>query len=288
MKDNIENFREISDIVLKDIYVSDELKQKTLEKCTAKKQLKIYPAILSTASAAVLIIGLGLYNYSFKQPNVAVNNTVKNQIQSENKNPVDKNDSVASQIVTENITEDEVKNTVPTDKTSDLGNRNENKDVAIQQVSTTTGSSSISSENGTDDTKHGSVISTQGQALAAVIKPLNLSDAERYFGSSIRFPKYIPDGFVLKSISIPDDKLKCIKLKYSTRTAYFEILENKSLPESISEGIISEKNKSYTSYTKDENSNPITTITWTNNNIQYSISGNLPESIIINIAKYLN
>ncbi|MGE5627444.1 MAG: hypothetical protein ACM3X7_04910 [Solirubrobacterales bacterium] len=280
MKDNIENFREITEIVLKDIYVTDELKQKTLEKCTAKSQLKIHPAILSTASAAVLIIGLGFYNYSFKQSNVAVNNPIQNEY----KDPVNKNDSSPAQIVAETKSEPEVKNTEAADKPVDLGNRNENKDVAIQQLNNTTGSSSSVSIS---DTKHGSVVTTQGQALSSSIKPLNIADAEKYFEGSIHFPKYIPDGFILKSISIPDDKLKCIKLKYSTRTAYFEIIENKSLPESNSEYITSEKTKSYTSYTTDENSNTITTITWTNNDIQYSVSGNLPESLIINITKYL-
>ena len=282
MKDNMEKFREISDIVLKDIYASDELKRKTLEKCTHKSFFKINPAILSTA-AAVLIIAFGLGNYFFHNQNIAVNNQTINEY----KDSVNNNSSQPPLIIAENKPNAENKSSL---KTIDSATDTKNKDTAVKSSNSVADSAGSTSQNEIANSQPIPTSSNQEQALAAITKPLDLQDAEKYFGSNILTPKYIPEGLSLKSISIPNVKFKCIKLSYSSRTAYFEIIQNKNLFELSSTKIISiGNNKTYVSYTKDENSNiKTTTITWIMNNIQYSVSGNLPESFLINIAKYLN
>jgi len=279
----MENFREITDIVLKDIYVSDELKRKTIEKCTDKTSFKINPAICSTVSAAVLIIAFGLCNYFFHNPNIAVNNQTRNEYRTS----VNNDNSKPPIIVAENKPNAEDKSNI---KTLDKGTGTENNDNAVQSSNNSTGSSDNTVQNDIDDSQHMSTASNQEQALTATSKPLDLPDAEKYFGSSVLIPKYMPEGFCLTNISIPSAKLKCIKLSYNSRTAYFEILQNKNLSNLNGDKTISiGNNKVYVNYTKDEDSNiKTTTLTWITNSIQYSLSGNLPEGFLINIAKYLN
>ena len=282
MKDNMEKFREISDIVLKDIYASDELKRKTLEKCTHKSFSKINPAMISTA-AAVLIIAFGLGNYFFHNHNIAVNNQAK----IEYKDSVNNNSSQPPLVIAENKPNAEDKSSI---KTIDSITDTKKKDTSVKSSNNVASSSDSTSQNEIANSQPITTSSNQEQALAATTKPLDLPEAEKYFGSSILIPKYIPEGLSLKSISIPNDKIKCIKLSYISRTAYFEILQNKNLSELKGTKIISiGNNKAYVSYIKDENSNiKTTTITWKMNSIQYYLTGNLPESFLINIAKYLN
>jgi len=342
MKDNMENFREVSNLLLKDIYVTDELKRKTLEKCTNKKFFKMNPLIASIVSAALLIATFGVHNYFLPKATIA-NNSTNNSIKHEYKNSVinenSKSDSKISEktkldnskpvvlnnennignanstlqskssdtsTVTKNTNNNaEASNNISQNgidsnknssssqtKDSDTSIMDKNTDIASQNTTSTTESSNDISQNKMNDEQNEDMylISKAPTGSASLSAPLNMASAEKYFGSEILVPNNIPEGFNLTDISIPDDKLKCIKLNYSSDSNYFELLQSKNLSElEGSKTIFIKDNKAYVSSTKDEQSNVVTTkIIWIMNNIEYSLYGNLPEDALINVAKSVN
>jgi len=346
MRDNMKNFREASNTILKDIYVTDELKRKTLEKCTNKRFSKLSPLLVSTASAAVLIVTFGVYNYFSYKPPIA-NNYINNSIKHEYKNSVNNKAPQSPSKIAENKNldnskysalnnENNIKNENSTlkDKSSDTSTVTKNTDIASQNTNNTTKPSDNISLNGIDNNQSNSKLQNKSSDTSIITKntditsqntnittkspdnisldemdinqdkdiyvsakapadltsseeSLNMLSAEKYFGSKILLPNNIPEEFNLTCISIPDYKLKCIKLNYSSNSTYFEILQNKNLSKLEGTKIISiENNKAYISSIKDEKSNiVITKITWIMNNIEYSLSGNLPENSLINVAK---
>lgn len=294
MKDNMENFREISDEVLKDIYVSDDLKSKTLKKCTNKRNKKIKPVILSTASAAVLLIAFGLSNYFFHYPIIAINDQTTNEIKNEDKKPADDGGSISSRIIAKIKPDADGRNlfknekSPSTDKALEQNTESANKATDTKSINNTNTLLDSTSKNNSDNSQYASSDLNNENPLTFT-KQLSLTEAEKYFGSSVLIPRYVPAGFNLKSISIPEDKTNCIKLTYISKTAYFELFENKNISELEGSKTISiGKNKAYVNYDKDENATAVTSITWLMNNTQYTLVGNLPESFLINIAKSIN
>lgn len=331
MKDNMEDFRQASNTFLKDIYVTDELMRKTLEKCNNKRFIKITPLLASTISAVLLIGTWGIYNYFLHKTTMAdnyANNSIKHEYKntvitenpkdtskvSENKNS-DSSKSIALQNENNTVNRSSIlqskdsststvtKNTNISVEPSDNTSNNLQNAVDNSQINSTLqnkDSNNNMTNNNTfiapeskmsnEENKDMSLSSETPTASASLSASLNMSSAEKYFGSEILLPANIPDGFNLTAISIPDDKIKCIKLNYSSSSTYFEILQNKNL--SKLEGtktIIIKNNKAYVSSTKDEQSNIVTTkITWIMNNIEYSLYGNLPEDTLSNIAKSMN
>jgi hypothetical protein len=328
MKDNLKNFREDLNLILKDIYVTDELKIKTLENCTNKRRLKTKPLIATTASVAILIATFTVNYFSHKSP--IANNYVNKSINYEYKNPIhsetpkepskitdnkdlaksnysslkDKNDSKAN-IKSENSTSDNKSSKSSTvDVPADTTKQNTNSTIEQNTNNTTKQDTNATTEQNTNSTSKLSrpsdnisqnlvenndisVSSSASDSLAFSDEPLTMNDAEKYFQSKILIPSNIPEGFDLTDISIPDSKLKCINLRYSSNSTFFQILQSKNLSKLEGTKVVSiENNKAYVSYFKDEKSNTtITKITWITNNIQYSLSGNLPDNSLINIAK---
>jgi hypothetical protein len=313
MKDNMENFKKVSDEILKDIYITDELEKKILEKCINKRFLKLNALFVSTAFAAILIVTFGMYNYFSHKPTLA-NNYINNSIKHEYKNSVDSKEVKNSPQIAENKKMDNSKdstlnneNNIKNDnyalqnKSSNsntvIENKNTNKVVKStntipQNLDNTTKplkSSGDVSKDQTNDDKDKNIDKSipSGPNLSCSPTSLNIKDAEKHFGSKILLPSYIPEGFDIASISIPDNKVKCIKLSYSSDSSYFEILQSKSLSNLEGNKIIAiENNKAYVSSIKDEKSNTVNTkISWIVNNIEYSLYGNLKEDSLINVAK---
>lgn len=342
MKDNMKDFRETSNTFLKDIYVTEDLKRKTLEKCTDKRVLKMSPLIASTVSAALLISTFGIYNYFLHKPTIA-NNSANNSINHEYKNFVYNNDSKDPTKISETQNLDNSKSvalnnepntgnensavhsknsdtsvvtkdantaiealndsslsradnsqniSIPQNEDSNISATNSNVDVVSQNTNNTTESSDNILQNKMSNEQNKDMYLSSEVPTASISLPesLNMASAEKYFGSDILLPTSIPEGFNLTAISIPDDKLKCVKLNYNSNTTYFEILQNKNLSKLQGDKIIYIKdNKAYVTSTKDDQSNIVTTkITWMMNNIEYSLCGNLPENSLINIAKSIN
>ncbi|MBM7868755.1 hypothetical protein JOC70_000224 [Clostridium pascui] len=89
---------------------------------------------------------------------------------------------------------------------------------------------------------------------------------------------------------ISDENEKCVKLKYSSSSADFEILQSKSLSKlSGTESIYIGNNTAYIDSMKDEKTGVITTkITWIIDDVQYSLFSTLPEDSLIKIAQSIN
>ncbi|NMM65732.1 DUF4367 domain-containing protein [Clostridium sp. P21] len=311
MKDNMDNFKETSNLILKDIYANDELKKLTLEKCKTQKKSRIKPIIATAASAAFLIIGF-TYNYFFN--NLITAHNYINSDEQKYKNPAN-NDKVKEALKTDdsknlakptsNSSNDknDKSETSSTGKANIASSKNSNSTNNIASNTSKTDSSiSESFKNSTDVSSNKNLAqnslvegennkeSSNGfRGLAALHKNLDMSTAEKYFESSIITPSYVPEGFNLTDISIPDTKLKCIKLNYSSGSSYFQIYESKNLSNVEGAKVVPIKNnKAYINYSKDSKSITTTQITWIMNNIQYDLSSTLPEDVLINIAKSIN
>jgi hypothetical protein len=332
MNNNMKNFREASDLILKNIYVTNELKRKTLEKCTHRKVSKIKPVLTATFSSA-LIVFFGIFNYFFHKPTItdnhitkSINQGYKNSSNNENKiqeapkiaegidshkshsaasNNIKNNEAAAqkknidiamkdSNNILQNKSINALNENVSTDSQS-KNNSNKPSDNILQNRVDAINSKSISNSNFnsniiSDSSSNSNLVTQVNPSLASVPEPLNLEKAEKYFEGKVLLPSYIPEGFKLTDISIPDDKQKCIKLEYSSGSADFEILQTKDLSklegtESISIG----NNIAYVNSVKDEKTNVVTTkITWILDNIEYSLSSSLPEDSLIKIAKSIN
>lgn len=305
MRDNVKNFRETSNIMLKDIYVTDELKRETLEKCVNKKQLKVKPLFAATVSAAVLIVTLGLYNY-FYHKSTFVNNYIDKSVKHEYKYSINnenlikptKNakseESDKSQYLPSNNNIDpntKKSGTTLQNKGSNINTYSVNKDTASQNIIANKplkpSDNVLQDETGNNENEDISISSQVPNGLTVPKEPLNISNAEKYFESKILLPSNIPKGFKLTDIWISEDKSKCVKLRYDSDSAFFEILQSKNPSElEGTKTIFIGNNKAYISSIKDEKSNIIITkISWIMNDIEYSLSGNLSEDSIMNIAK---
>jgi hypothetical protein len=313
MKDSIKDFRDASNLILKDIYATDDLKKMTLEKCKNQKKSKLKPILATAASVAFLIIGFS-YNYLYNKSTIARNyineakqQEYKNLENNENiREPLKANDNKDLAKSTNSSSNDKNTNKNETEVSGDTksgtntanttGSRTSSNTTINSNDASTKNSNSVSSSENTsennlvaneDVTNKEAAMGFQG--LSALQKNLNISTAEKYFESKILTPTYVPKGFNLTDISIPDTKLKCIKLKYSSGDSYFQIYESKNLSTLEGSNVISIQNSNaYISYTKDNKSNTTTQITWIMNNIQYSLSSTLPENSLINIAKSIN
>lgn len=323
MKDNMKNFREASDLILKNIYVTDELKRKTLEKCTHRKISIIKPRLTATFSAA-LIVFFGIFIYFFHKP-AATDNQIAKSINQEHKNSLDNenkiqevpkktgssdsdkspsavsnsknntNNSVAAPHKNVDIAMKDLNN-IPQNKSIDVVNKSAETASQIRNDSSKTSESipqdiaDISNSNSGSNNNEINPADQIRSSLVSVPEPLNVEKAEKYFEGKILFPSYIPEGFKLTDISIPDDRQKCVKLKYSSTSVDFELLESKNLSKLAgTENISIGNNTAYINSVKDEKTNIITTkITWVMDDVQYSLYSSLPEDSLIKIAKSIN
>ncbi|AKN31173.1 hypothetical protein Ccar_10055 [Clostridium carboxidivorans P7] len=305
MKDNLENFKQISDEILEDIYVTDELERKTLEKCNNKRFFKLNPLIVSTVSAAALIVTFGIYNHFSHNTNVAYNS-----VKHEDKSTIKKNKDLPK--IAENNKVDDSKDLALNNEkkhNSEAQNKNLNSNTITENSNLTTNTNTIikkadttsQSSNGTNnkplnpskDTSKDQMNAKKDvdkdidrsvperANLSCSERPLDIETAENYFEGKILLPSYVPQGFALTNISIPDHNEKCVKLSYSSDSSYFEILQSKNLSNLKEDKIISVgNNKAYESQNDTD-----TKISWISSDIQYTLSGNLPENSLIDIAK---
>ncbi|MBE6068403.1 MAG: DUF4367 domain-containing protein [Clostridium lundense] len=322
MEDKMKNFRETSGLILKNICVTDELKRKTLEKCTHRKASIINTKLTAAFSAVLMVFG-GIFITLFHKSAVtnnyiakSVNQEQKNSLDRENKiqeaakttgnSDLDKSSSAA--LNNKNNTENNV--TILENKNVDIAmkesnNITENKSTDAVKENIKTDSQSINDSSKTSDSilQNRAVINNSDSSnnkikpesqldssLALVHGLLTIEKAEKYFGDKILFPSYIPEGFMLTGTSIGDEKQKYVKLKYSSSSADFEILQSKSLSKLTGTKNISiGNNTAYIDSVKDQKTNIITTkITWIRDNVQYSLSSSLPEDCLIKIAESIN
>lgn len=304
MKDNMEDFRETSNLVLKDICATEKLKKMTLEKCKSQKKNRIKPILATVASAAFLIIGF-TYNYFFNNSTIPRNYVDNNEQQYKNSNDIGKikedsktkgNNDLAKSVNDSSKNKGESSTSTNSNADDKTTKSNTNTTNSVDSIagsfkgssSTSTAGNSAQNSLAPSESFSGKESYKGLQGIASPQKNLDMATAEKYFESKIITPSYVPDGFNLTDISIPDAKLKCIKLKYSSDSSYFEIYESKNLSNlDGSKTVYINNNKAYINYMKDSKS-ATTQIVWTNNNVQYYLSSTLSEDSLINIAKSIN
>ncbi|MBC2581879.1 DUF4367 domain-containing protein [Clostridium sp. DJ247] len=352
MKDNIRDIKEIIDLTLNDIYVTDNLKNKTLKACTIERKPKLKPYIVAAASAAFITLSIVGYQQFYNRDinpsqklsqaftkstskdikDKSDNKVVKNQPNNtyDNKTNVDANNIIPydKQVVynkdkneaitnnhnnttaplpntnkdtktTINKTENQQSNTTnvspPVDTKPDITTAVSDKlkqDPLIQDKVANINDTSLSSmaEGLPSITKNSTDISgtISNSSVSHMVSP-STAEAENYWGDKLSLPSYVPKDFELTDIYIPknDSKEKYVKLTYSFKNNYFKLLENKSTTYSGNGKTIDINGaKGYVTQNKDD-SNPNSTITqicWNKNNIQFSITGNIPEDDLINIC----
>ncbi|MFL0197534.1 DUF4367 domain-containing protein [Clostridium sp. WILCCON 0269] len=147
MKDNMKNLREITDLVLKDIHVTEKLKRNTLEKCKSKKRLSLKPIYAISISAAIMI--LIIISYQYHHTNFQ-NNITKKYIYN---NPIAKASiETLHKIIgkstdgelksTDDKTDDRPKNSVPSTKNSSI-----NSEISLNTKNSDSKSDSTSNDN---------------------------------------------------------------------------------------------------------------------------------------------
>lgn len=123
----------------------------------------------------------------------------------------------------------------------------------------------------------------------------NIEEARIYMEGKLLLPEYIPLNFMLKEVFVPTDKDKDnqeVKLSYSNADKSFSIIASKASFEQamvvgksvdingVSAQLIEKENKPSFAETAQ-----VSKITWSINNILYTIDGNIPEEEAIKIAK---
>lgn len=348
MKDDIRNLKEITDLVLKDVYVTDELKSKTLELCKKEKSNILKPFLAAASSAAIIAISLTGYQYfSHKTDNSLNTKQIAqniNNINSDNpknstgsfpnnnssskidekpkpetpyKNTKDKNSSNSNSTTSSHngFTSDTLEsNKIYIDsskaipKNDDVVSSTKSDIVQNDMVQTnkapetqaSTNSSTNKVTNSSPMLKDSSVEKNSASIVASLPSPsittladtLSTAEAEKYWGSKLSLPAYIPNNFELTDISIPkDNKEIYVKFTYSSKNSYFKITQNKSTKYNITGKSVDINgiNAAITQNKDETNSSTIITqIIWVKDNIQYSVIGNISDVELINIAKSIS
>lgn len=340
MNKDINNLREITDSVLEDIKVTDELKSLTLKKCKEEKKYNIKPIFITAASAAIMAFSVFSYKFILHNPNLTHNNSKEvanksvslndlNNDKSSDKSNIANQDKLKNSVVTkesqpkttaqQNNHDTTLKNNQGGEKTTSSNNnksskltnstkdKTSNKTGEIKPASNLPENRTVNSisENSTLNTStdktnevpENSSLSREIPSVKASLdspKSTSVADAESFWGGKILMPSYLPKGFELTDISIPKDDSKeiCVKLNYSFENTYFKIVQNKSTTYTsyVGTSIDIKGSKAYISKSKDaSNSNlMITEINWVNNNVQYTIVGNLSEDELAKILKSIN
>jgi hypothetical protein len=123
----------------------------------------------------------------------------------------------------------------------------------------------------------------------------NIEEARIYMEGKLLLPEYIPLNFMLEEVFVPTDKDKDnqeVKLSYSNADKSFSIIASKASFEQVmgvgksvdingvSAQLIEKENKPSFAETAQ-----VSKITWSINNILYTIDGNISEEEAIKIAK---
>lgn len=340
MSKDINNLRKITDSVLEDIKVTDELKSLTLKKCKEEKKYNIKPILITAASAAIMTFSIFSYKFILHNPNLTQNTSKevakksvslndfkndhapdKNNIADQNKlkNSISNNESQAKTAAQQNNSNTILKNNQSGEKNTSSNNNKNNKLISSSKneisnkikaanpssnlpenkITSSISEPSISDNNAdkANDTPVNNTLTKDIPSMKASLdsaRSTSIADAERFWGGKILIPSYIPEGFELTDISMPKDNSKevCVKLNYSFENSYFKIVQNKSTTYTscIGTSINIKGSKAYISKSKDT-SNPnltITEIKWVNDNVQYTITGNISEDELTKILKSIN
>ncbi|WP_368490214.1 DUF4367 domain-containing protein [Clostridium sp. BJN0013] len=319
MKDNMRNLREITNLVLKDIHVTEKLKDSTLKKCKRKKRLKLKPIYAIGIFTAIIVFTLIDYQYYYANfhNDIAKKYIYNNPIARVSIKALDKiiGKSTDTELKT---TEDKSKKSIPSTENSSINSEiSQNTKKDVDSNSNSTSDSNINNNNTTKDPQpklndnteyiaknenpepEDEPITNPTEELNknTTISPdmVSLANAQNYFGGTISMPSYIPENFKLTDIHIPEDieTEKIITIDYSSpENKYFKLTQSKKLSSSIPGEKVSINDEIqgyiYINNGSAASDSPIVQIAWTKDNIEYTLYGNISKESIISIAESIN
>lgn len=137
------------------------------------------------------------------------------------------------------------------------------------------------------------------------MKVLSLQEAREIFEDNIKIPSYVPKGFAMQSILVPEiesNSYELYKINYTNNFQYFKITGYKNISKSVTlapstslQSKEAEENNSIININKvpvkytiseniDEKELPFIKLTWEYYGKQYGAEGNLPWAELINIV----
>lgn len=159
MKDDIKNLKKLTDLALKDICVTDELKNKTLKLCKKEKSSILKPFLAAASSAAIIAVSITGYQYfSHKtSSNLTDKQIVNNTSNSLSKNSINNTEKTVDTSPNNILTKNDSKNSNVTknaNKSNDTASKNTSKDkkISVDTDKSNHINSEISSST-TNDTK---------------------------------------------------------------------------------------------------------------------------------------
>lgn len=292
MKDDINNLKEIVNSALDDIYVTEELKNKTFIKCKNKDLKPLFIKGLSIATVTFTLLGYCYYFYA-KNNTIAetstktLNKLIKVPIHN-NYAPLPPKKNNINSIDNKIYPNDKIANSKSDFNTKDNYNSS-SVNASEPPVSISPNKNEVKDTN--IESKNQSFISPSlnEKIFELNLKPSNMLDlatVQNYFENNVSLPSYVPEGFKLASMIVPKnaEEEKIIDIKYTNADGkYFNLIQSKKLSPNISGEKIDINETTGYIYTED-----IIKITWIKNNIQYTLYGNISKDSIISIAKSIN
>ena len=338
MRDNLEELSDILNVELINIKVSEELKIRTLEKCKRNKRALFHKAFtpITCTIVACLFMGVIIYPIYNKSTSIKNDHTIINSsdkgIDALNKPNIDSAMlSNEADIMEDKSSEIKSKEIIEGNKAEVNKNRKEQKQVLVLNENTTIPfkmesprSSEIKDKEGLGTNK-GIVASinegkieknTSMKDDSALVlqeekqdnldskeeikmKVLSLQEARIIFGEGINIPTYIPLGFDIEKILVPqvqNDSNKLYEMVYRNNSQYFIIAEYKYVNNSseieldlnIGENsMVININKVPVKYIVYESIDgkelPYAILIWDNGGSVYSVEGSAPWAELINI-----
>ncbi|WP_446898974.1 DUF4367 domain-containing protein [Clostridium sp. LBM24168] len=338
MRDNMKFFKDIVNSSLEDIHVTDELKEKTLNKCKKENRIRIRPTYVAGICAVFIAFATTGYNYLFPNKinkkyslnisaterqlenlgnlikNSIINPSPNNATLKNNKYAYDKkytkksaksedlknankiNDKIDTNLKNKDILNPEKDSTAKNDKTEDkIESKDEQSQISYDtsknkqpDESENVSSNQISTEKSSSD-KSETVEKNDSNSISSISPHLmNMNSVENSFGQKVTTPSYIPDGFKLINITIPDnDNEKFVKMNYTFKDKHFTIRQDRNIDfnNNIGEKLYITGIRAYSSWV--ENCSELR-IALNKDNIQYVIQGNISKDILISIIGSMN
>ena len=337
MRDNLEELTDIFNIELINIKASKELKLRTLEKCKRNKRVLFYEAFTPiTCAIVVCLFTVGIIYPIYNKSNSIKNeklimNTSDKGIEALNKPNTDSAMlSNEADIMEDKSVEIESKEIIKENKEEvNKNSKEENPALVLNESSTipykmespksgeikdkvglATDKGIVASINEGIINKEKSIKDGATTALSeekqenldskeeVTMKVLSLQEARIAFGEDINIPTYLPLGFDIEKILVPqvqNDSNKLYEVVYRNNSQYFIIAEYKYIDNAreLDLNITGENNMvininkipvRYTVYGSNEGENlPYTIFIWSNGGSMYSLEGNAPWAELINI-----
>lgn len=340
---DLEELTDAINIELTDIKVSEELKLKTLNKCKTMKRGVFYKSYTPVACtlAACLFMGIiiyPIYNKSVLMKNQEIYmNTTEDDIKisqeqeirsamADDEEPVMESRSseiASSESIYEiqrkvNESEKQSQNqignnsTVALNKSDPLEIRPKEKNELAKSSGNTYATNGDTIDKNIKDNSAGASVEQsedKNNALKANneinMKNLLPQHAIKIFSGDIKIPSYVPYGFTLEKILVPENNYisnKIYEIIYNDNSQYFKIIKynNININSESSSGAILEKTSSEEStmvinlnnipvrYKVYEGVNVMepafTKLVWVDRGISYSVEGNAPWTELINVV----